>query len=96
MFCERKDAENFFFYDGKFGSSPVEWLPGSNLILELPRGQEATARSEGNGNGAAQKEAVVVEDKWNSPAFGGTVHPPSPKALVLKQQQQQLGMNKSL
>ena len=40
----------------------IEWLPGSNLVLELPPGPPPNL----NGNGNGVPKDILVEDKWNS------------------------------
>ena len=62
------------------GDRAREWLPGSNLVLELPPGERGAAlNGNGNGNGhvgslergngvshGGKMREVVVEDKWGS------------------------------
>jgi len=60
-------------------SEPLEWLPGSNLVLELPPGaslsDKGARNGNGNGNGGGAEEGkeggerspkkIFVEDKWH-------------------------------
>ncbi|UPQ99726.1 starch binding domain-containing protein [Chloropicon primus] len=46
----------------------LEWLPGSNLVLELPPGQPLETRV--NGNGSSARKEIVVKDKWNAHPSG--------------------------
>ena len=43
----------------------VDWLPGSNLVLELAPGPQDEGAS-GKGAGKAPPREIVVEDKWIS------------------------------